>query len=104
MSAERVVKVRPAAPVALYVAHTDCCEAGQAVLTRCPSINFFCGDEHATRWQAVHPELRGRVFQLAEAIARSRERFALIICLVRGDDVPSAAFSRYVQWLASRRD
>jgi len=103
MSAERVVEVRPAVPVVVYVAG-DCCEPGPAVLTRCPSINFFCGDEHASRWQAAHPELRGRVLPLAEAIAWSRERFALIIRLVRGDDVPAPSFSRYVQWLASRRD
>jgi hypothetical protein len=104
MRAEHIVDVQPASPVVLYVAPRDGGEAGPAVLTRCPSINFFCGAEHAARWQGAHPELRGRVLPLPDAVVRTRERFALIIRLVRGDDVPAAAFSRYAQWLTARRD
>jgi hypothetical protein len=104
MSGDRVLAAHPAAPVVLYVAADDCCEAGPAVLTRCPHINFFCEDEHSTRWQTAHPEPPASLLQLAEAITRTRDRFALVIRLVRGGDVPPAAFSRYVQWLASRRE
>jgi hypothetical protein len=51
-----------------------------------------------------HPERPGNLLPLAEAITWSRERFALVIRLVRGDDISPTALSRYVQWLASRRE
>ncbi len=104
MSGDRVLADQPAAPVVLYVAPGERCEAGPAVLTRCPYINFFCEDEHLSRWQAAHPEPPGSLLPLAEAIMRTRDLFGLVIRLVRGGDVPPPALSRYVQWLASRRE
>jgi hypothetical protein len=104
MRGDRVLATEPAAPVVLYVAPRDCCEAGPAVLTRCPYINFFCGEEHAVRWRTAHPDRPGRVLQFAEAIGQARERFDVVIRLVRDGDVSPAVFSRYVQWLTSRRD
>jgi len=103
MRGDAVLAADPAAPVVLYVAPGGCCEAGPAVLTRCPYINFFCDDEHATRWQASHPERPVSVLRFTEAVAQARERFDMVIRLARGEDVPPAAFSRYTQWLASRR-
>ncbi len=104
MSGDRVLAARPAAPVVLYVA-PECCEPGPAILTRCPYINFFCGDEHAARWQAAHPERPGRVLPLAEAVTQARERFAFVSRLVRGGGgVSLAAFSDYAHRLASRRE
>jgi len=90
MSGDRVLAAQPAALIVLYMAPGECCDAGPAVLTRCPYINFFCEDEHATRWRTAHPERPGSLLPLAEAITRSRERFALVIRLVRGGDVPPA--------------
>jgi hypothetical protein len=104
MRGDRVLAAEPAAPVVLYVGPRDCCEAGPAVLTRCPYINFFCGEEHAVRWRTAHPQRPGSVFQVAEAIGQARERFDVVIRLVRDGDISPAVFSRYVQWLTSRRD
>ena len=83
MRGERVLAAAPESMVVFYVAR-DCCEAGPAVLTRCPHINFFCSPEHASRWLVAHPERSGPVLGLPEAIARARERFDQTIWLIRG--------------------
>lgn len=103
MGGDRVLAAQPAAPVVLYVAPGECCEPGPAVLTRCPSINFFCDDGHAAQWQAAHPEEPGRVFPLADAIPAAHDRFAVITRLVRDGDIPPTVFSDYAHWLASGR-
>jgi len=83
MRAGHVTGSRPAAPVVFYVAK-DCCATGPAVLTRCPHIQFFCGRDHAVRWQESHPELRGTVFDLVAAATFSQEHFSEAIRTVRG--------------------
>lgn len=75
MHGDRVVGSRPAAPVIFYV-EKDCCAAGPAVLTRCPHIQFFCGSDHAARWQEAHPDLRGTVFDLGAAATFARQHFS----------------------------
>lgn len=82
MRGERVVRCEPAAPVVFYP-EKECCAPGPAVLTRCPHIQLFCGRDHALRWQAAHPELRGAVLDLAAAAAFSREHFSKTIAAVR---------------------
>ena len=82
MHGGRVLGSRPATPVVFYV-ERDCCAVGPAVLTRCPHIQFFCDRDHAARWQASHPELRGTVFDLASAAAFSSEHFSKAIRAVR---------------------
>jgi alkylmercury lyase len=82
MRGERVLRFEPAAPVVFYP-ERECCAPGPSVLTRCPHIQFFCGREHALRWQEDHPELRGAVLDLAAAAAFSREHFAATIGAVR---------------------
>jgi hypothetical protein len=85
MSSDRVLAAHPGSLVVFHVAR-DCCEAGPAVLTRCPHINFFCGTDHADRWLAGNPGRLGDVLSLSQAVARARERFASTISLVRGEE------------------
>jgi len=85
MHGELVFGARPETPVVFYPSR-ECCEAGPAVLTRCPHINFFCGRDHAARWQAARPDLQGTVFTLGEAAAFARDHFAAIIQAVRLGD------------------
>jgi hypothetical protein len=82
MSGERIQAAHPGSLVVFHVAR-DCCEAGPAILTRCPHINFFCGTEHADWWRADNPGRWGDVLSLPQAVARARERFASTIGLVR---------------------
>jgi hypothetical protein len=83
LSGDRILAAHPESLVVFYVAR-DCCEAGPAVLTRCPYINFFCGPDHADRWRADNPGWWGDLLALPQAVARARERFASTISLVRG--------------------
>ncbi len=85
MNGDRILAVHPRSLVVFHVAR-DCCEAGPAVLTRCPHINFFCGTDHADRWRADNPGRLGDVLSLPQAIARARERFASTISLVRSEE------------------
>jgi hypothetical protein len=85
MSGDRILAAQPLSLVVFHVAR-DCCEAGPAVLTRCPHINFFCGTDHADRWLAGNPGRLGDVLALPQAGARARERFASTISLVRGEE------------------
>lgn len=85
MNGGRVLAADPGSLVVFHVAR-DCCEAGPAVLTRCPHINFFCGANHADRWLAAHPGRSGDVLSLPQAVARARERFASAISLVRSEE------------------
>jgi Alkylmercury lyase len=80
---DRVLSSEPESPVVFHVGR-DCCEAGPAVLTRCPHINFFCGADHLNRWRSEHPVLAGDVLTLAQAVRRAREIFGPTIDLVRG--------------------
>ncbi len=82
LSGDRILAAHPESLVVFHVAR-DCCEAGPAVLTRCPHINFFCETDHAGRWLAGNPGRLGDVLSLPQAVARARERFASIISLVR---------------------
>src|SRR5579864_5386153 len=61
MRGSRILGSDPAAPVVFYLAK-ECRVPGPAVLTRCPHIQFFCGRDHAARWQRAHQEHRGSVF------------------------------------------
>ncbi len=101
---ERILAVQPEAPVVVYLVPGDCCEAGPAVLTRCPYINFFCGHDHAAQWQRDHAERPGTVLSLAETAAWARERFASVVRLVRGGDVPPADLVRHGQRLTLWRE
>jgi hypothetical protein len=83
MIGDRVLTGQPDTPVVFHVA-ADCCEAGPPVLTRCPHINFFCGEEHADRWRTAHPERRGDLLSLPQAIVRAREIFGRVISSVGG--------------------
>jgi len=94
MLGERVLGAQPGAPAIFYVTLGDCGEAGPAVLTRCPSINFFCSAEHAAQWQALHTDRPGAPLTLDQAIARARERFAPVVRAFRGGDVPLAELAR----------
>jgi len=85
MSGEHIQAAHPGSLVVFHVAR-DCCEAGPAILTRCPHINFFCGTDHADRWRADNPGRLGDVLSLPQAIARARERFASTISLVRSEE------------------
>jgi hypothetical protein len=85
MNGDRILAAHPRSLVVFHVAR-DCCEAGPAVLTRCPHINFFCGTDHADRWRADNPGLLGDVLSLPQAVTRARERFASTISLVRGEE------------------
>jgi Alkylmercury lyase len=85
MSGDRVLAAYPGSLVVFHVAR-DCCEAGPAVLTRCPHINFFCGTDHADRWLAGNPGRLGDVLSLSQAVARAQERFASAISLVRSEE------------------
>jgi hypothetical protein len=85
MSGEHIQAVHPGSLVVFHVAR-ECCEAGPAILTRCPHINFFCGTDHADRWRADNPGRLGDVLSLRQAIARARERFASTISLVRSEE------------------
>jgi hypothetical protein len=83
MIGDRVLAAQPETPVVFHVA-SDCCEAGPPVLTRCPHINFFCGQEHARRWLAAHAERRGDILSLPQAIVRAREIFDRVISSAGG--------------------
>lgn len=83
MIGDRVLAVQPEALVVFHVA-SDSCDAGPSVLTRCPHTNFFCSEEHAERWRTAHPERRGDLLRLPEAVVRAREIFARVISLVGG--------------------
>ncbi len=85
MNGDRVLAADPGSLVAFHVAR-DCCEAGPAVLTRCPHINFFCGTDHADRWLSRHPGRSGDVLSLPQAVARARERFGSTISLIRSEE------------------
>ena len=95
MRGARILAARPAASVLFHIAR-DCCEAGPAVLTRCPHINFFCALDHADQWLAAHPERSGDVLTLPQGVLRAREHFAAVIRVVRGEDVHPARLSRTV--------
>ncbi len=82
MRGEGLLRYEPAAPVVFYP-EKECCAPGPSVLTRCPHIQFFCGRDHALRWQEAHPELRGDVLDLAAAVAFSKEHFSGTIDAVR---------------------
>lgn len=81
---DRILESRPAAPVVFYP-DKDCCAPGPAVLTRCPYIQFFCGRDHAERWQEARPELRGVVLGLVDAAAFASRHFDKAIRAVRGE-------------------
>ena len=83
MRGDRIVESQPAAPVIFYP-EKDCCASGPAVLTRCPYIQFFCGRDHAARWQETRPELHGTVLGLADAAAFASRHFDKAIRAVRG--------------------
>ena len=85
MSGDRILAAHPRSLVVFHVAR-DSCEAGPAVLTRCPHINFFCGPDHAGRWLAENPGRSGDVLALPQAVAQACERFASTISLVRGEE------------------
>lgn len=87
MEGDRVLAAHPESLVVFHVSR-DCCEAGPAVLTRCPHINFFCGTDHADRWLAANPERSGDLLSLPQAVARARERFASTISLIRSEEEP----------------
>lgn len=82
MRGDRILESKPAAPVVFYP-DRDCCNPGPAVLTRCPHILFFCGRDHAARWQEVRFELRGSVLSLADAAAFASRHFDTTIRAVR---------------------
>lgn len=84
MRGDRILESRPAAPVVFYP-DKDCCAPGPAVLTRCPHIQFFCGRDHAARWQEARPELHGTVLGLDDAAALARRHFDNAICAVRSE-------------------
>ncbi len=84
MMGDRILESQPAAPVVFYP-DKDCCAPGPAVLTRCPHIQFFCGRDHAARWQEARPELRGTVLGLANAAAFASRHFDKVIRAVRGE-------------------
>lgn len=84
-----IIESRPAAPVVFHVSR-DCCDAGPAVLSRCPHINFFCDTSHAEIWLAARPTLSGDVLPLVHAAARAQARFASTIRLSRGEAVQPA--------------
>jgi hypothetical protein len=88
-----VLAAEPPAPTVWYAA-AECCEAGPAVLTRCPYINFFCDTAHAAAWAQAHPERRGAVLALTGAVASARERFASVARAARGGAVALADLSR----------
>ncbi len=90
---DRILAATPTAPVLFHVSR-DCCEAGPAVLTRCPHINFFCDAAHAHRWLAAHPERSGDILTLGQAVAQARESFAAVIRVSRGEEVSPARLSR----------
>ncbi len=79
-------RVLGAHPETLVVFHVtgDSCDAGPAVLTRCPHINFFCGEDHADRWRSAHPERRGTMLTLQQGVVRAREIFDRVISSVGG--------------------
>jgi hypothetical protein len=85
MNGDRILAVHPGSLVVFHVSR-DCCEAGPAVFTRCPHINFFCGTDHADRWLAANPGRSGDVLSLPQAVARARGRFASTISLVRSEE------------------
>lgn len=80
----RILESRPAAPVVFYP-DKDCCAPGPAVLTRCPHIQFFCGRDHAERWQEARPQLRGALLGLVDAAMFASRHFDKAIRAVRGD-------------------
>jgi hypothetical protein len=41
----------------------------------CPAINFFASSESAERWLQKHPEVRGQVVSMPDAIASGRALF-----------------------------
>jgi hypothetical protein len=82
MHGRRLLRYEPPAPVVFYP-EKECCAPGPAVLTRCPHIQFFCGRDHALRWQEAHADLRGAVLDLPAAATFSREHFAATIDAVR---------------------
>jgi hypothetical protein len=84
MRGDRIVESQPAAPVVFYP-DKDCCASGPAVLARCPHIQFFCGRDHAARWQETCPELYGTVLGLADAAAFVSRHFDKAIRAVRGE-------------------
>ena len=83
MRGDRVLDSQPAAQV-VYYPDKDCCASGPAVLTRCPHIQFFCGRDHAARWQEARPEMHGTVLGLADAAAFANRHFDNTIRAVRG--------------------
>jgi hypothetical protein len=82
MRGSRILGSEPAAPVVFYPAK-ECCVPGPAVLTRCPHIQFFCGEDHAARWQQTHREHWGTVFDLAGAAEYAHQHFAGVIDILR---------------------
>lgn len=85
MRGDRIIESEPAAPVVFYL-DKDCCAPGPAVLTRCPHIQFFCGRDHAARWQEAHPDRRGAALDLTAAQAFASRHFAHAIQAVRGEN------------------
>jgi len=84
MRGGRILGSEPAA-IAVFYPDKDCCAPGPAVLTRCPHIQFFCGRDHAARWQDTHPTLRGAVLDLAKAADFAGRHFDPAIRAVRGE-------------------
>lgn len=82
LQGDRVVDSGPPGLVVFYV-DRECCVSGPAVLTRCPQIQFFCGRDHAARWQDEHPELHGAVLDIAGAAAFASRHFDEVIRAVR---------------------
>jgi hypothetical protein len=52
---------------------------GESCSSCCPVLNFFASRDSATRWLASHPEVRGSVMTLADAIVAARTVFGDIL-------------------------
>ena len=68
-------KVTHHSPVGLVVWLPPVQDKCVAATDLCPSVNFFCSAVHLNQWRAAHPEKRGEMLTLEQALGRGRKTF-----------------------------
>lgn len=62
--------------VVWYSTNDTCCASA---VDQCPHINFFCSQNYLEQWRQQHPEQKGHLLTLAEALDRSQQIFGSLL-------------------------